>query len=553
VSQVSGTAGVNVERTFSTDYYRSTILAFILCGLLTLAGLLAPPSMSHDAGWGMLEWRTLVAGGPINSIIRPDPGDIARDQLRHVTWWSPGQYLVPGVLTLLGFRLGTALTITAGASLLCCLLGWIQVTKHFALGPRVATLAVVFIATFRYSTLPFGIYNGGEILLQGVTPWLILVGCRLPTMGVLRAAGLACFTVLLAFFVKLTGIMVASIAMLAGAVAALIRIRRITAGMLAGTVGATLAFGALYVGWFSHGTTPASGTTWSFRVGDLLFAFGAPWSATVSWLDMVTSLLFNPRHPLFHSSGENGDLSVILWFLLPPLVLFSSVTLKGWYQSASDRNLRTLLVITVCFYTLCSVAMSAIFLRGGDVSLEERHLRAAGMLILICALAVADRLPRNSASRTAVGTICVLMSVFGVLTFVYRARSTRQGEIDPYSRTHQTTADESALESMRAAFATEGRKALFVLPSPDAASAFPPSARILTNQIEFESETTIAERTYHGKVPGRIYVIMPTAIAGSTKGNLLLKEFVDYPVDAWEKQSFGRSTVFVQEGTPVRN
>ena len=548
MSAVAEATSIHPVQACTADYRAVAVLAFVLCGLLTLTSLLVPPSLSHDAGWGMLEWRTHATGGPINSIVGPDAADISRDRGRYVTWWSPGQYLTPGIFTLLGIRLGAALSLTAGVSLLCCLLGWIQVAKHFLLSPRTATLLVVFIATFRYSTLPFGIYNGGEILLQGLTPWLILAGSFVPAMTALRAAGLACLAILLAFFAKLTGVMVASAALFAGSVEALVRLRRITAGMIGGAVGAVLAFGALQFAWFSHGTTPASGAGWSFRAEDILFALGTPWVAGISWTDMLTSLLFNPRHPILGGGIENGSLSLILWLLLPPIALFLTVSVKGWRQSTHDSNLRRLLMIAACFYGVCALAMAAIFSHGGDVSLEERHLRAAGMLIFVCVVAIASGLPRRSVSRLAVGALCCFMSLYGGLAFAYRAWSTKRGEIDHYSRTHQPVVDEVAIESLRTAFAQEGRDALFVLPSPEVANAFPPSARILLNHIEFEPEETISARTYRGKVRGRLYVIVPTGTAQSAKGTLLLKEFLDYPLDAWETRSFGTSTVFVQPG-----
>jgi hypothetical protein len=555
VSRVAEPTGVDAVRAGTADYHRATVLAFILCGLLTLTGLLVPLSLGQDPSQGVMEWRTLAAGGPMNSIITPDPADISRDRATLVTWWSPGQYLIPGIFTLLGIRLGTAFTITVGVSLLSCLLGWIHVAKHFALGPRTATLAVLFIATFRYSTLSFGIYNGGEILLQGITPWLILAGCRAPAMSALRAAGLVCLAIWIAFFAKLTGVMVASAALFAGAVEALIRLRRITAGMVGGAVGAILALGALYVAWFSRGTTPASGTGWSFRFGDVFFALAAPWGAGISWGDMLAALL---RRSVLH--GElatfdaraitGGDPSAITWFFLPPVLVFATVILKGWHLRANDANLSRLLMITACFYIVCAMAMSAIYLKGGDVNFEDRHLRSAGTLIFVCVLAVVGRLPQKSVYRFTAGIFCVFMALYGCISLAYRAWSTKQGEIDHYSRTRQPIVDRQAIEFAKVAFAREGRDSVFVLPSAEIACVFLPGARILTNLIEFESEAVISARTYRGRVPGRLYVIMPTRIAQSVKGTLLLKEFIDYPLDAWERHSFGSSTVFVQ-GEPA--
>src|SRR6202158_3626399 len=558
VSRVAESTSVTVGRARPADYHRATVLAFILCGLLTLTGLLVPPSMSHDAGWGMQEWRTLAAGGPINTIISPDPADISRDHASHVTRWSPGQYLIPGILTLLDVRLGTALTITASASLLCCLLGWIHVAKHFSLSPRTAALVVAFIATFRYSTLPFGIYNGGEILLQGITPWVILAGCRIPSASVLRAAALAFFVVWIAFLAKLTGVMVASAALLIGCVEVLVRSRRITAGMVAGAVGAILAYVSLHFVWFSRGSTPASGTGWSFRFGDVFFALAAPWGAGISWGDILAALL---RRSVLHGEVATfdarpitgGDPSAIVWFFLPPVLVFATVILKGWHLRANDANLSRLLMITACFYTVCALAMSAIYLKGGDVNFEDRHLRAAGTLIFVCVLAVVGRLPQKSVHRFTVGILSVFMALYGGISLAYRAWSTKQREIDRYSRTRQPIVDRQAIEFAKVAFAREGRDSVFVLPSAEIACVFLPGARILSNLIEFESEATVSARTYRGRVRGRLYVIMPTRIAQSVKGTLLLKEFIDYPLDAWEKHSFGSSTVFVQGGTGALN
>jgi hypothetical protein len=538
-------AGAQAVATRTSDYHRAIALAFILCGLFTAIGLLVPPSMSHDAGWGVQELRTRAGGGPINSIISPDAADISRDRVSRITWWSPGQYMVPGVFTLLGLRLGVALSLTAGVSLLCCLLGWIQFAKYFALGPTITILLVLLVATFRYSTLPFGIYNGGEILLQGITPWLFLAGCRVPSASFLRAAGLVFIAIWISFFAKLTGLIVVGAILTAAGVEALARLRQVTAGMVGGAVGAIVAFGSLYVAWFSHGTTPASGTGWSFHFGYLLFALGAPWGAGISWTDMLTSLLFNARHPLLKGALGNGDLSVFLWFLLPPVVLFLAVIVKGWRKYAADTNLRRLLIITAGFYAVSVVVMSAIFAHGGDVSLEERHLRASGMLIFACVLAVASHLPGNSVSRLAVGALCGVMSLYGCFAFAYRAWSMKRAEIDRYSRTHLPSVDERGIEFLRTEFAKDGRDALFLVPSPDVVSAFPPSARILSNHVEFDTETEISAKTYRGKVPGSLYVIMPTRIAQSPKGPLVLREFTDYSFGAWEARNFGNSTVFV--------
>jgi hypothetical protein len=542
--------GVDAAAARITNYRLATVLAFVLSVVFLLIGLLVPPSLSHDAGWGMQEWRTLLVGGPVNSVVSPDPADISQDQAIHITWWSPGQYMVPGVLTFLGIRLGTALTFATGLSLLGCLLGWIQVAKYFLLSPRTTMLVVIFIATFRYSTLPFGIYNGGEVLLQGLAPWLILIGCKVPSMSLLRAAGLVCVVIWLAFFVKLTGLIVVCAALFAGGLEALIRLRAITRGMVGSAIGALLAFVGLYLAWFSRGSTPASGTGWSFRFADVFFAIAAPWGAGLSWGDMLTTFL---RRSTLNATVEGQLPTVFLFLLLVPVIPFLTVLVKGKQQWNDNANLKRLSLITATFYIVCSVVMTGIILHGGDVSLEERHLRAGGTLILVAVLAVASRQPTKSLSRMAVGALCVLLSLFGCFAFARRAWTTRHGHIDRATRTQQPFVDQTAIAFVRDAFAREKRDAIFVLPSPDAACILPAEARILTNHIEFETEQTITARTYRGKIAGSLYVVLPEDIANSGKGKLVLQEFVDYPLDSWERLDFGTSTIVVQHAASTSN
>jgi hypothetical protein len=537
---VRRTEAASTASAVMAGYHRATVLAFILCGLLTIVSLFVPPGLNFDPGIGMLEWRTLVEGGPSNSIVSPDPADISKDRIQFITWWSPGQYLIPGVFTVLGLRLGPALSLTAGLSLLCCLLGWIRVLKHFAFSPQAATLAVVLLAAFPYSTINFRIYDGGDILLQGVTPWLILAACHVPVVSALRAAGLAGAAILIGFFAKLTGVMVAGVALIAGSLVALMRLRRITTGMVAGATGAIVAVGLLYATWFSRGPTAASGSGWTFQSSYLVFAVVAPWGAGVSWMDLWESVLSNPARPMLRDP----------WFLLPPVALFAAPMLWGLKRRTDGRSeLSELIKITACFYAIYALTLATLYMHGGNISIDERHFRSAGTLIFVCALGVADGLPRKDGARFAVGAFCGFMSLYGVFSFVSRAQSTDLRQIDPYSRTRQLKVDVGAVEYARAEFAREGRDALFVLPFPDAASAFPPGARLVATRTdpELEPEARIAARKYAGRVPGPVYVLMRTRIARTAKGTLLLKEFTDYPPDAWDANQFGDTTVFVQQ------
>src|SRR5262249_51513488 len=54
------------------------IAALVICGVLSAVSLLVPPFVNWDSANGFLAWRGTLLGAP-NSIIAPDPTNIARD------------------------------------------------------------------------------------------------------------------------------------------------------------------------------------------------------------------------------------------------------------------------------------------------------------------------------------------------------------------------------------------------------------------------------------------------------------------------------------------
>src|SRR5262245_26864162 len=70
--------------------------------ILFLCSLYIPPKIHADSGVGFLALRSMAEGGAFNSITAPDPVNIATDSVYFVSWWSPGQYLVPGSFIWLG-------------------------------------------------------------------------------------------------------------------------------------------------------------------------------------------------------------------------------------------------------------------------------------------------------------------------------------------------------------------------------------------------------------------------------------------------------------------
>src|SRR5262249_2709981 len=153
----------------SWDY--SFYLLLLVPIILFLVSLYIPPAVISDSGVGFLALSSMLRGGAFNSITTPDPANIANDIATFVVWWSPGQYLVPGVFIWLGTSYGVALSLTTLIVTLIGVAGWIQVARSFAVSSFVLFVFVLGLVTFPYVTQRFLGYWGGELLLFATAPW----------------------------------------------------------------------------------------------------------------------------------------------------------------------------------------------------------------------------------------------------------------------------------------------------------------------------------------------------------------------------------------------
>ena len=171
---------VSVETTSVRDHRD-----WILVGLLVLVpalhaslAMIIRPSLFSDSGWGFLVLDSMKHGAPFNSLTQPNVADIATDSTQFMTWWSPGQYLVPGLFGLLGADLGLAMVLTSTLFSILGALGWYCFYREVGFPFKTVAIACLTIVTTRWFVLPFGIYNGGEVLLFGLAPWAALLFWR---------------------------------------------------------------------------------------------------------------------------------------------------------------------------------------------------------------------------------------------------------------------------------------------------------------------------------------------------------------------------------------
>jgi hypothetical protein len=543
-----GTAMASLSDLQAMDCVPALIAALAICGVLTGISLLVPPFIYNDSGRGFLAWRGTLLG-VANSIIIPTHEDIVRNRIEFLTWWSPGQYLVPGAISLLRVPLGVAMTLTVALALLASLVGWVMVIRAFAPRTSLAILAVVLIGLFHYSTHAFSTYHGGEILLQAATPWLVLTAYRIPEMDAVPAALLAAGIVFLAFFAKLTGLVVVAAALVAGGLVCFGFGRRITHGMMGGVLGSVVALVLLYISFFSRGPTPtyaASETSWSFPFSNIAFSALAPWVVGISWPDPLYLLLREFFYiPPVHVAS-----------LVPPALLVLGLVLFWRPQTTSEKKLRQ---FSLWFYGVVAAVFILFYIHGSSISCEERHFRSAGTLLFVCALISASAAGTPRWTRGLFLVLCALMALHGLASFSYHELTTAKGQwLDRTSwtnedLTNQRIFDAAAVDFLKEEFAQEGRDALFVLPSYQLAVTLPIDARILAIDFNAAMESDIKDLRYAGRVPGHVFVLLPNTIidvqsgtSDPSKGRALLSAFTGYASDAWKRRTFANMSVFFQ-------
>ena len=228
--------------------------------ILFFVSLHVKPFMYSDSGFGFLALRSMLEGGPFNSVTEPDAANIANDVSTFLTWWSPGQYLVPGFFVWLGTDYGLAISLTALIATITGVIGWGYVAQSFAVNGFVLYVFLFGLVTFRYVTLPFRIYNGGELLLFAAAPWSLywLRDSINKTPAVCFIISLLCAALL--FVAKLTGLVVFAANVLAISLIEVVRQRRLTSSIVAMWIASGIAALCFLVFWSARGPTPSVGS-----------------------------------------------------------------------------------------------------------------------------------------------------------------------------------------------------------------------------------------------------------------------------------------------------
>jgi hypothetical protein len=356
------------------------LLLGLILTALTLAGLAgARPMLMHDTGWGLLTWDSFRAGGPFNHLSTPRLSDPGTFDSGFLSWWSPGQYLPVGLLSLTGLDLGQSMVIS---SLLGCLLaaaGWRAWGRAIGMSDTLA-LALATVQVLSNMVLrQFGAYFGGELVVAGALPWLLLLAwrCRdLPSWQPL----LLLVLMPLAGFLKHSFLTTALGVPLYWLLEHKIRHRAGLAGSVrqalllgAGTIAGLLLWYWLYL---SRGPAPSSPGDPIPAAVALGYPLLGPWLSATGLGALVGRLCFLTGTDLAGLCVSHG-----------PSILFTGLVLLGGVLLLLRRHpLPSVARLCVAILLANIGSLILLYWRNASVSFEERHLYAGGCMLLAAAL-----------------------------------------------------------------------------------------------------------------------------------------------------------------------
>jgi len=357
-------------------FYKIILLVLTLLVLITgMVVFLTPSAIFPDPSWGYQVMRAMQMGGGFNLLFSPDPANLAKNITPFLSWWSPGQYLVPYLFKLvLGINTGQASALTSTLCTLCGLAGFFYFFKKLGFTNIITAVSLIVIACQRAFWMPFAFYNGGEVLLFAFEGWF-LYGC---VTFVKTDWKLILFVLLsgwIGFICKSSFVWI----YVAGLLCLWIRLSTgqhnvwgwVKKGFWLG-IPAVISMATIYLLYLSKGENPSSASGgFKFAFEAFEFPLASPLLAGFSIDDMINGVLFHTDKALF----SPGPAMVILGVSMVISILLILAILK--FVPGKDYKL-----FIIVFYSVSVLFFSWSFLKQSAISYEGRHLRIVGLLIV---------------------------------------------------------------------------------------------------------------------------------------------------------------------------
>ncbi|HEY4197920.1 MAG TPA: hypothetical protein VGM63_20405 [Mucilaginibacter sp.] len=495
------------------------IILLILGIIVLVLGILlfiSPPSIFPDPANGFQVMRSMEMGHGFNLMVTPSQDDFSKDTSEFLTWWSPGQYLVPYAFKLLfGLNTGQASAVTITLCQLLGLAGFYSLFKRLGFTPLLSSISLVFIACQQFFVVPYVFYNGGEILFFAFTGWF-LYGCILIKTPDWKLLLFILFSGWIGFLCKSSVMWIYAAGLLFLWLRLSLSQRKaadwVKNGIWIG-VPAIIAITTIYIFFLSKGSNPASASaglklTWK----TFSFPLASPLLSGFSIDDLAHGLIYHTGKPLF------ADVVAITILVLAAGL--SICIVLSLVRKIPNENYRLLILV---FYSVSVLFFSYAYLRQLTISYEARHFRIIGLLVIpgVIYLISKIKMPYRALFGLMWGAIAVTSVLYLVKGYTFNKNISAHG----ISGLAQEFIDQAALDKIMAIDKQE-RNATFVFISKDIGLEIKHNRVLNLEPIGDDLKIDLDDYEHDGHA-GPLYIILPDSYAGPRE-KMILKSFPDY-------------------------
>jgi hypothetical protein len=492
------------------------IFAFIGISVLAMgiALLFIPPALFPDPANGFQVLRCMHLGGGFNNMVAPDQSDISQDYTEFLTWWSPGQYLIPWAFKLLtGLSLGKGIAITVFLCTMSGLAGLYAFFRKIGFSPLICALSLLFICCQMTFVVPYAYYNGGEILLFAFLGWF-LYGCASLQKPGLKLILFVLLSGWIGFFLKSSFIWIYG----SGLICLWLRLSDnknsnwLKSGFWVG-IPAVFSVAAIYIFFLSKGQSPANAAH-GFKISAETFTFplASPALSAFSIDDMLGGLIYNFGKPLLPA-----------WMSVSVLILLTGISLLLIYALIRLVKQPAYRLFLVVFYVAAFLFFSFSYLKQMNISYEARHFRVLGLLVIPGMLSLVA--PWKMSARLLFGVIWCGIAVFSI-HYLFRgyiinssisaraATGIAQPNIDQQSLNQVVKLDQ------------QDKNAVFVFMTNDVGLEILHNRTFSLPAIASSAKVNMDDYTYDG-FGGPLYIVLPKTYKGPRE-EVIMKSFPGY-------------------------
>jgi len=478
----------------------------------------APPSIFPDPSWGFQVMRSMEMGGPVNHLVSPDQDDITKNTSMFLTWWSPGQYMVPYFFkSLLHITTGQASVITIVLAELLGVLGFFYFFKKIGFTPLLSAASIAFIACQQFYFIPYSFYNGGEVLMFAFVGWF-LYGCfsfkkiSIPMLVFVLIAGW------IGFFSKSSMMLIYA----SGLFCLWINISPPQKdyavwfkNALAIGIPFIISIAGIYIFFLSKGQNPASETAGGLRViwETFTFPLASPLLAGFSVDDIAKGLVYSPDGQIF---SHFWTVVILLVLALISIILIVSIV-----RYVPNPQYRLLIFV---FYISSVLFFSYAFVRQLAISYEGRHFRTIGLLVIPGTLYLVSR--ANVIFKAAFALLWLFITYTSITRVYDDYQYNRTEGARGNTKLTQAFIDQPALNYLMQLDKQE-RNAIFVFTSADLGLEIQHNRIITIEPVGMDVKINLEDYRFDGHA-GPLHILLPSDYEENGRAKFIMKCFPGY-------------------------